>query len=60
MIILTEYDYVDFVPFCLLSLSVIASDCHALVFALAEFQGNCICAYANYHFYCFDLLFINQ
>jgi len=62
MIIWTEYDYVDFVPFCLISLSAIASDCHTLVFAPSEFQGNyiCICAYENYHFSCFDLLFISQ
>jgi hypothetical protein len=55
MIIWTEYDYVDFVPFYLTGLSVIASDCHTLLFAPAEFQGNyiCICAYANYHFYLF-------
>jgi len=62
MIIWTGYDYVDFVPFYLTGLSVIASDCHTLLFAPAEFQGNyiCICAYANYHFSCFALLFINQ
>jgi hypothetical protein len=58
MIILTECEYVDFVPFYIISLSVIASDFHTFVFALAEFQGNyvCVCAYGNYNFYCFDLL----
>jgi len=46
MIMWTGYDYVDFVPFCLIGLSGAASDCHTLLFAPAEFQGNlylCLC-----------------